>query len=222
LGCHHFFDNFFWARVEYLTGNLDNSLSFFKTVYEDCLKNDCLAQLEFEIDLTYELKNKDIKLFWDYAKNPLTVSHNLMPVASDKPEMHYAMLGESPELNSVFENIKQFGPLDLPVLIIGETGTGKELTAQALHNESKRKDKLFLAINCGAISESLLQSELFGYEQGAFTGASKFKMGILEEAGDGTVFLDEIGEVSPAIQVALLRVLENNEIVASLRRQTPI
>lgn len=212
LGNHHFFDHLYWARIEYLAGNLDNSKRHFKTVYENCLKNDCLSRLEFEIELTYEFKNKDIQLFWDYAKNPLTASNNLIPVSHEKPEMHHAMLGESPELNSVFENIRQFGPLDLPVLIIGETGTGKELTAQALHNESKRKNKLFLAINCGAISESLLQSELFGYEQGAFTGASKFKMGILEEAGEGTVFLDEIGEVSPAIQVALLRVLENNEI----------
>lgn len=211
-GGYHFFDHFFLARIEYLAGNLEKALTHFKTIFQECLKNDCMSRLEFELELTYEFKNKDINQFLEYAKNPLTLSNNINPILPKKSELHFSMLGDSPELNSVFENIRQFAPLDLPVLIIGETGTGKELTAQALHAESNRKNKNFLAINCGAISESLLQSELFGYEQGAFTGANKVKAGILEEAGEGTVFLDEIGEISPAIQVALLRVLENNEI----------
>ena len=212
IGNYHFLDHFFWARIEYLAGNIDEAMSQFKTAYENSIKNECVARLEFEIELSYELKLKDIQYFWEYSKNPLTKSNNTRPLIKSEKEVHYSMLGESPELNSVFESIRKYAPLDLPVLIIGETGTGKELTAQAIHFESNRKEKPFLAINCGAISESLLQSELFGYEQGAFTGASKSKIGILEEAGEGTVFLDEIGEISPAIQVALLRVLENNEI----------
>jgi transcriptional regulator with PAS, ATPase and Fis domain len=211
-GNFHFFDQFFWARIEYLAGNIDKAKSHFKTVYENCVKNNCMMRLEFEIELTFELKYKDIQKFWEYAKDPSTVSTNINPEVITIPEKHFEMLGESLELKSVFENIHQYAPLDLPVLIIGETGTGKELTAQALHQESNRKDKPYLAINCGAISEYLLQSELFGYEQGAFTGASKSRIGILEAAGNGTVFLDEIGEISPAVQVALLRVLENNEI----------
>lgn len=208
----HYFDDFIFARIEYAEGNTEKALAHFKLVYDNCLMNDCLGRLEFEMDLACELKNRDNQIFWDFAKKSSAISSVVIPENSSTQEEHYDMLGESAEIKSVYESIKKYGPIDLPVLIIGETGTGKELTARALHNESNRRNKPYLAINCGAISESLLHSELFGYEQGAFTGASKHKVGILEAAGDGTVFLDEIGEISPAIQVALLRVLENNEI----------
>lgn len=208
----HYFDDFIFARIEYLEGNTEKALAHFKMVYDNCIMNDCLRRLEFEMDLACELKNRDNQIFWDFAKKSSAISSVETPESSNAPEDHYDMLGESPAIKNVYESIKKYGPLNLPVLIIGETGTGKELTARALHTESSRRNKPYLAINCGAISESLLHSELFGYEQGAFTGASKHKIGILEAAGDGTVFLDEIGEISPAIQVALLRVLENNEI----------
>jgi len=122
------------------------------------------------------------------------------------------LLGRSPAMAAVRENVRRMAPLDAAVLIIGETGTGKELVARALHEESPRAAEPFLAVNCGAIAESLLESELFGHERGAFTGAHRAHRGVFEEAAHGTVLLDEIGDISPRLQVALLRVLEAGEI----------
>lgn len=132
---------------------------------------------------------------------------------------HYAryhfedILGESSVMETCRYRAKQFARHRANVLILGESGTGKELFAQSIHNYSLRKDHPFVAINCGAIPESLLESELFGYVGGAFTGASsKGKKGLIEQANNGTIFLDEIGEMSPGGQVRLLRVLEEHII----------
>lgn len=121
------------------------------------------------------------------------------------------IIGESPELQAVFEIVKRAAPSRATVLILGESGTGKELIAQAIHEESPRKDKPFIKVNCAALSESLLESELFGHEKGSFTGAVGRKEGRFELADGGTLFLDEIGEVSPALQIKLLRVLQQRE-----------
>jgi len=102
---------------------------------------------------------------------------------------------------------------DTPVLLLGETGTGKELFAQAIHYSSLRKNKPFLAINCSAIAKDLLESEMFGYKAGAFTGAIKNKKGLFEEANLGTLFLDEIGELDLSLQAKFLRVLETNDFI---------
>jgi two-component system NtrC family response regulator len=101
---------------------------------------------------------------------------------------------------------------DAPVLILGESGTGKEMTARAVHHRSDRKEQTFVAINCGAIPEALMESELFGHEKGSFTGAHVQRKGRIESANDGTLFLDEIGELSPALQVKLLRFLQERVI----------
>jgi two-component system response regulator HupR/HoxA len=115
-------------------------------------------------------------------------------------------------MNRVCEKIRRVSPYDISVLLTGESGTGKELAARALHYNSPRWDQPFVVENCGALPDELLESELFGYKKGAFTGAVVDRAGLFERASGGTVFLDEIGEVSPAFQVKLLRVLQEGEI----------
>lgn len=122
------------------------------------------------------------------------------------------IISQSPKMNDIFEMIRNLADLDTTVLITGETGTGKELVAHAMHHNSQRRDKRFVRINCGALTESLLESELFGHERGAFSGAIQSRRGKFEYAAGGTLLLDEIGEVSPAMQVKLLRVLQEKEI----------
>ena len=121
------------------------------------------------------------------------------------------IVGDAPELQAVFDVVKRAAPTRATVLILGESGTGKELIAQALHEESPRRDRPFIKVNCAALSETLLESELFGHEKGAFTGAVGRKEGRFELADGGTLFLDEIGDISPALQIKLLRVLQQRE-----------
>jgi len=125
--------------------------------------------------------------------------------------LDHNMVGESPAMRDLYRRISRVAPTDSTVLITGESGTGKELVARAIHRNSPRAEKPFVAINCAAITETLLESELFGHEKGAFTGAVAQKKGKLEVADGGTVFLDEIGELSPALQAKLLRVLQEFE-----------
>jgi two-component system, NtrC family, response regulator len=115
-------------------------------------------------------------------------------------------------MQSVFQHISKVAATDAPVLISGESGTGKELAARAIHNLSARRNGPFVAINCGAIPETLLESELFGHEKGSFTGAHTQREGRVELANDGTLFLDEIGEITPLLQVKLLRFLQEHMI----------
>lgn len=122
------------------------------------------------------------------------------------------LVGNSTPMQDVFRMIRRVGPSDVPVLIAGESGTGKELVARAIHRQSARKSEPFIAINCGAIPETLLESELFGYEKGAFTGATQQRKGRIESAQRGTLFLDEIGDMPPALQVKLLRFLQDHTI----------
>jgi DNA-binding NtrC family response regulator len=121
------------------------------------------------------------------------------------------ILGESPVLRDALSQVTRVAATDATVLLLGESGTGKELFARSVHHESPRREQAFLAINCAAIPENLLESELFGYEKGAFTGASSSKRGKLEIADHGTLFLDEIGDLSPALQGKVLRVLEQKQ-----------
>ncbi|MEK7747248.1 MAG: sigma-54 dependent transcriptional regulator, partial [Elusimicrobiota bacterium] len=123
----------------------------------------------------------------------------------------HPLIGKSPAMAEVYRLIAKAGPTSATVLILGETGTGKELAAAALHRASPRKEGPFIKVHCGAIPEDLLEAELFGYEKGAFTGAVRDKPGKFELADGGTVFLDEIGEMSAAMQVKLLRVLQSGE-----------
>ena len=168
----------------------------------------------FSVD---ELKNKVA----------LALKRKLMTVVDDRAEdSFHGLIGSSAMMQMVFEKIKQVAKVDSPVLITGESGTGKELVARAIHAESSRRRRHFLAVNCGALTDTLLESELFGHEKGAFTGAIRQHAGIFEQADGGTILLDEIGEISVAMQVKLLRVLQHqvfqrvggaNEITTDVR-----
>ncbi|WP_438282349.1 sigma-54 interaction domain-containing protein [Pseudomonas alabamensis] len=134
-----------------------------------------------------------------------------------------AQVFEDPKSKTLLAHIQQIAPSEASVLIIGETGTGKELVARHLHNLSRRRNGPFIAVNCGAFAESLVEAELFGHEKGAFTGALGAKAGWFEEANGGTLFLDEIGDLPMAIQVKLLRVLQEREVVRlGSRKSVPI
>ncbi|MGL5253746.1 MAG: sigma-54-dependent transcriptional regulator [Brevinema sp.] len=121
------------------------------------------------------------------------------------------IVGESPIIHTLLEKTKQIASTDATVLLMGESGTGKELFASAIHENSLRAEEAFIKVNCGALPENLLESELFGHEKGAFTGATARRKGRFELADGGTIFLDEIGDISAAVQVKLLRVLQERE-----------
>jgi len=125
---------------------------------------------------------------------------------------HYGIIGEAPPMQQLFELIDSVALSEAPVLIQGRSGTGKELIARAIHEAGPRKDKPFIKVNCAALNENLLESELFGHVRGAYTGADKTRIGRFEAAHGGTLLLDEIGDIPPATQVKLLRVLEEKEI----------
>ena len=131
---------------------------------------------------------------------------------SQASRLDYGLIGESAPMKVLDHHIRTAAACDLTVLICGETGTGKELVARAVHQQSTRASKPFVSLNCGTLTETLLDSELFGYERGAFTGADQKKKGLFEAAHTGTIFLDEIAELSTSCQVKLLRVLQERAV----------
>jgi DNA-binding NtrC family response regulator len=144
-------------------------------------------------------------------RNLVRETRNLAPV-DDVPAPLSSLVGRSSSMLEVYKKIGMVADSRATVLITGESGTGKELVARAIHANGPRAQQRFLAVNCGAFTESLLESELFGHVRGSFTGASVNKVGIFEDANSGTVFLDEVSEMSPALQVKLLRTLEAQEV----------
>ena len=128
-------------------------------------------------------------------------------------QRRHGIIGRSTEIREVVDTIMQVAPTDITVLVTGESGTGKEVIAKAIHNSSKRAARKFIPVNCGAIPEGILESELFGHEKGAFTGAVESRKGYFELADGGTIFLDEIGDTPISTQVKLLRVLESGEFM---------
>src|SRR5689334_22080831 len=126
-------------------------------------------------------------------------------------EFRDSIIGHSPAIRKALDRVRLVAPTDTTVLIQGETGTGKELIARAVHKQSRRSGRAFVSVNCAALAPSLISSELFGHEKGAFTGATQRRIGRFELADGGTIFLDEVGELPPDTQVALLRVLQERE-----------
>src|SRR5205823_13428007 len=126
-------------------------------------------------------------------------------------QLPFALVGNSPAMQEVYKAIGRVAPMDLTVLILGESGTGKELVARALYQHSRRAAGPFLAINCAAIPETLLESELFGHEKGAFTGADRQRVGKFEQCSGGTLFLDEVADMSPVTQSKMLRLLQEQQ-----------
>jgi transcriptional regulator with GAF, ATPase, and Fis domain len=150
------------------------------------------------------------------AQMPSTIDENRfvfqrVDTPYERPAAFDGIVGESAVLKGVLEEVRLVAPTDSTVLILGETGTGKELIARALHAQSKRSTRPFIRVNCAAIPASLIASELFGHEKGAFTGALQRRLGRFEAANHGTIFLDEIGELPMETQIALLRVIQERE-----------
>jgi two-component system, NtrC family, response regulator len=155
---------------------------------------------------------KEIKVMIQRAFHIHKLQQRLQLSCLDSADGFHGIIGQSKAMQDIFRLIERIAVSDVSVLISGETGTGKELVANTIHNLSQRKNNPFAVLNCGAIPENLLESELFGHENGAFTGAYAQKKGKFESANTGTLFLDEIGELAPALQVKLLRFLQHRQI----------
>ncbi len=224
-GNTHYLDDFYLARAELLAGRGDEAGRLFSTAYHACERYHALERLDIELRMACEMSAADSARLMRAALPPHPAGTTPSPAASvavlvpvpaepvkTQPSGAARLIGAGLAMVALRETVSRAAKLDMPVLITGETGTGKELVARAIHEEGPRAAEPFVAVNCGALTDSLLESELFGYERGAFTGADKAHQGFFEAAGTGTVLLDEIGEISPRLQVTLLRVLETGEI----------
>jgi len=166
-----------------------------------------LLKEPFSVAMSNALIHREVLHFKELlADDNRFLQHQLLSLSGDQ------IIGADFGLKNVMEKVRQVAAHDSPVLLLGETGTGKDVLANAIHYSSARRDVPFIAVNCGAIPENLLDSELFGHEKGAFTGALSQKRGRFERANNGTIFLDEIGDLPPQAQVRMLRVLQNHEI----------
>ncbi|MCC6124783.1 MAG: sigma-54-dependent Fis family transcriptional regulator [Pirellulales bacterium] len=164
--------------------------------------------------LTKPCKLADLEAVLRCVAEKRELNHKYQAIRKRVQDVEVAadLIGDCPKMRQVKRLVAKVAPTDSTVLILGETGTGKELVARAVHNQSLRAEKTFVPINCGALPENLIESELFGHRKGAFTGADEHRTGLFEVADGGTVFLDEIGELPKSLQAKLLRFLESGEI----------
>jgi len=179
-------------------GSIDSAIEAIRVGAFDYVSKPCPLD-ELEIRIQRALERQALKDRADLLERGMT-----------PPDLGTAFVGESPEFRNVLQLLERVALSNSTVLITGETGTGKEMAAKLIHARSARRRRPFVTVECAALQESLLQSELFGHERGAFTGAERAKPGLFEVAAGGTIFLDEIGEVSLATQVSLLRVLDTS------------
>ena len=216
-GDEFYLDDLFLGRLQLLEKDENGADESFSRLIENVTSYGAIKRLEFELQFAKEMNLPVIlRLLNGWKPNGQTPN---LKKKSEKTTIQKEneiginlLIGNSKAITYIKDLVKKYASLKAPVLVTGETGTGKELVSRAIHDEGLFPKEPFLAINCGALTETLLQSELFGYEAGAFTGAQKQRKGIFEAAGKGTVFLDEFGDISPKLQVSLLRVLEANEI----------
>ncbi|MBT3258063.1 MAG: sigma-54-dependent Fis family transcriptional regulator, partial [Deltaproteobacteria bacterium] len=208
-------------------GIIQNDLSIVQSLHEDNPYAPLIAVAErMDVDFALDVLRAGafdylVRPFQNAArvesalKNAFLESDNLRKGAdlADTKVVDHGMVGKSRVVLEILKKCRQIAPLNVNVLISGESGTGKELIALAVHAESHRKQGPFLAVNCGAIPDGLIESIFFGHEKGAFTGAVQSHAGIMEKADGGTVFLDEIGELSSKGQVTLLRFMEDREFI---------
>ncbi len=190
------------TQVIILTGHatVDTAVQALRLGAFDYLTKPC-KWAELEVILNRVAERRDLA-------NKATALETRLKAAEGPP----LLIGETPAMQQVRRLIETIAPTDATVMILGETGTGKELIARSLHDKSRRADRAFIPVNCGALPENLVESELFGHRKGAFTGADANRKGLFEVANGGTLFLDEVGELDKSVQVKLLRFLESGEI----------
>src|SRR3954453_11665627 len=190
------------TQVVILTGHatVDTAVQALRLGAFDYLTKPC-KWAELEIILRRVAERRDLA-------NKAAALETRLKVAEGAP----LLIGETPVMQQVRRLIETIAPTDASVMILGETGTGKELIARSLHDKSRRAERAFIPVNCGALPENLVESELFGHRKGAFTGADTNRKGLFEVANGGTLFLDEVGELDKSVQVKLLRFLEAGEI----------
>jgi DNA-binding NtrC family response regulator len=190
------------TQVIILTGHatVDTAVQALRLGAFDYLTKPC-KWAELEVILNRVVERRDLA-------NKATALETRLKAAEGTP----MLVGETPAMQAVRRLIDTVAPTDASVMILGETGTGKELIARNLHDKSRRSDHSFIPVNCGALPENLVESELFGHRKGAFTGADTHRKGLFEVANGGTLFLDEVGELNKGVQVKLLRFLESGEI----------
>jgi Nif-specific regulatory protein len=175
---------------------------------------------QFDLDLLTVVAHQTSTVFdnldlierLNQAQARLQTENTYLKEVLKRDEVSVSIIGDSSALKKVLHHVEVVARTNTTVLLLGETGTGKELFARYLHEAGPRRENLFAAVNCGALAESLLESELFGHKKGAFTGAWTDREGLFQVADGGTLFLDEVGDVSPSLQVKLLRALENGEV----------
>jgi DNA-binding NtrC family response regulator len=217
-GNRHYLDSLFLARAERLAGNRKLAVRHFVELLDNVKRHQAAGRLDFELRLACELPPDEAHALREEAVAARGKTGESAPPTAPTPPgpaeqaTVASIVGRSRATSDLRDTILRFADLNAPILITGETGTGKELVARALHESSRLAKFPFIAVNCGAIAETLLESELFGHERGAFTSADRASKGLFEATGNGTLFLDEIGDISPRLQSALLRVLETGEV----------
>lgn len=196
-----------WSRLYVLEGDFAQAAHYFRKVLEVGMPEYTEDRLRF----AYELAAHDVARLWNLASGPLPASAP-QPARQQVDIDQVLWVGQSPASQRIRTMISRYASLEATLLITGETGAGKEVAARLVHEQSPRREFPFIPVNCGALSETLIESELFGHVKGAFTGADSQRDGLFVEAGEGTLFLDEIQSMSDRLQSALLRTLENGEI----------